>query len=158
MMSPRARLHAILVSVGFVLFVLAARVLPPNEDVFPLSRFPMFAHRRPAQEPLPYVEVVLADGSRQRLGVSWWTTGGVSNGRNQLLALARISPVQRQAFCDTIAAKVVVSGEPWVPKADKLRVVAGLFNRDRLIRNGDLSPVRADPIVECALPFPSAGG
>jgi hypothetical protein len=146
-LSPAARRYALAVSLGFALFVLAGRVLP-EEQAFPLSRYPMFSQRRPAQEELPYVEIGFADGSSRRVDAAVWNGANVSSGRSQLRALPRLSPAGRRSFCQHVAAAIAAAAP--APEIRTIRAVSGMFSRERLVRDGDDTPLQTRTIVECA--------
>lgn len=139
-----------LTTATFCAFVFSALLLPPKEDAFPLSRYPMFAVARPQLEALPYAFALLEDGTQARLKAELWASGGgVSNARNELARVAKMRPADRLAFCKALAARVVASGESFAVQAQEIRVVMGFFDQDRLVRHGDLTPKRVEPIARC---------
>ncbi len=147
--SATARAFAHLATVAVAAGVLSVRTFADDERAFPLSRYPMFAFHRPGQEPLPYVEVVLDDGSRRRLGFEWWTAGGVGTARNQLERLRSAPASRRLQFCRSLAGRVAASGEPWAARVERVTIQRGRFEARRVIHDGDATPVTTEELVSC---------
>lgn len=122
-----------------------------RETAFPLSRYPMFSTRRPLVEGLFYVEAVGKDGARERLGHTWWTSGGVGTGRNMLAAL-RVDPHGQERLCTTIAERVAASAEPWAASVVSVELAFGQFEPQRIFRTGVVEPRSRQLVTSCPVP------
>lgn len=147
--SPRARALAHLASALVLGGVLTVVPFKDDERWFPLSRYPMFAFNRPNRETLPYVDVVLADGDRRRLGYTWWTAGGVSTARNQLERMEDGPRGPQSVFCNRVAARIAASTDTWARQAKTVQVRSGTFQARRIIHDSDASPRTTRTLAEC---------
>jgi len=104
-----SRLAAAILSIGFVAIVLEPVVRSPDEDGFPLSTFPMFATRRPANVAVSYARGVTAAGVQRELTPGLLGTDEVMQAFAMLQRAVDAGPPARQALCQAIAARVAVA-------------------------------------------------
>lgn len=147
-----ARLRAGVVSVVALGAVLSVLGFQDGERWFPLSQFPMFSVTRPGREPLPFVEVLYADGTRERVSAAVWSPGVVGVARNLLASLPKRSAAEREAFCTDLAEKVAArmpAGEHGAPT--RVAVLTGLFRARDVLEGRRVEPKSAAPVVTCAV-------
>jgi hypothetical protein len=144
-----AVLRAAVVSLVALGAVLSVTTFQDGEGWFPLSRYPMFSVNRPPREPLPFVEVEYADGTRARVAASVWSTGVVGVARNTLAVLPRRTQAERDALCADLAGRMRVDATHGAPA--RVAVMAGQFRSRDVIEGLVVQPRDAHPMVTCAV-------
>ena len=129
--------------------MLAVYLLPNQERFFPLSRYAMFAGKRPPLEPLPYLTIERATGQQESVDISLWSSGNLSNGRNFLQALPGKSNLERAKACAFIARKLVKHAS--LRDAKTVHIFGGQFRRSDVL-NTTIAPVSAQLIQSCSIP------
>lgn len=128
-------------------------------DSFPLSWYPMFAKERPAKERPTYVFGVGPGGERVKVDVSYWTTGGFNQGRNELTTTVKAGDAALDAMCARIASRVVKKNRRELRQVTELRIATGTYDRERYF-SGDRAPIKERILGRCPVerPPPEASG
>lgn len=116
-----------------------------EKDSFPLSWYPMFSKERPEFETPTYAVGVKEDGSRVRLDVSLWTTGGFNQGREMLAEAVRSGVDARTRFCERVAHAAGRKRRGVV----EVRLVKGTYDRRAFFLEGDQVPLRERVLARC---------
>lgn len=117
-------------------------------DSFPLSWFPMFAKERPDVETPTYVFGVTDAEKRVKVDVSFWTSGGFNQGRNELTTTVKAGPDRLFELCEKIAQRVVKKNRKEHRKVTEVRVARAKFDRERYF-TGDTSPTDERILTTC---------
>ena len=133
----------------FLCLLVAVYLLPNQERYFPLSRYAMFANKRPVLEPLPYLAIERIDGQQEAVDISLWSSGNLSNGRNFLQALPGKSNLERARGCAFIAR--TLSEHVSMRDATMVHIYGGQFRRSDVFKSLVL-PVSTQIIQSCSIP------
>ncbi|MDP2307455.1 MAG: hypothetical protein Q8P18_15620 [Pseudomonadota bacterium] len=117
-------------------------------DSFPLSWYPMFAKERPEYERPTYVFATTPKGKRVKVDVSYWSSGGFNQGRNELTTTVKAGPDRIDAMCERIAARVVERDRRALRAVTELTVAVGKYDRKRYFE-GDEEPISERIITTC---------
>ena len=133
----------------FLCLMFAVYLLPNQERFFPLSRYAMFANKRPALEPLPYLIIQRIGGQQEPVDILLWSSGNLSNGRNFLQALPGKSNLERARGCAFIAR--MISKHNSMRDAAMVHIYGGQFRRSDVFKN-PVQPVSSQLIYSCSIP------
>ena len=100
------RWSAAILSLGLIAVTLEPLVRKPDEDGFPLSTFPMFAHRRPASVRVSYARGVTRGGGQRELSPRLLGTDEVMQAFSLLQRAVDGGRATRAALCGAIATRV----------------------------------------------------
>lgn len=117
-------------------------------DSFPLSWYPMFAKERPEYERPTYVFGTTPKGDRVKVDVSYWSSGGFNQGRNELTTTVRAGAERIDAMCERIAAKVAERNKKPLRKVTEVSVAVGTYDRKAWFA-GDEKPLRERIVTTC---------
>ena len=120
---------------GLTLVALSASplLLPPDDDSYPLSTYPMFA--RPRGKPwLSIVEGVDAAGGAVRLTPSLIAHGEVMQAAATVRRAVREGPLAMEQLCTTVAERV--ANDLDYRHVQEVRVVSARFDPVRYFRDG----------------------
>jgi hypothetical protein len=115
-------------------------------DSFPLTWFPMFAGERPKLETPTYIVGFEPDGTRVKIDVSVWTTGGFNQGRNMLTTA--IKQKRGRQFCEMVAQRIVRRRSSRFADVERLQIVKGTYDREAFFL-GDTAPIHESVLARC---------
>lgn len=139
---------ATVVSLALVGAVLAPVLRAPDADSFPLSTYPMFASRRPAQQTYVYAIGATAAGARRVLDTAHVGTGEVLQAIQVFERTYAGGPRQLTALCNSIAARVAADAD--LADIVAIRIVAGTHDAVEYLARAQVGEER--DIVRCAVP------
>ena len=117
-------------------------------DSFPLSWYPMFAKERPEYERPTYVFGVEPDGDRVKVDVSYWSSGGFNQGRNELTTTVSQGRRRLAELCERIARRVVEKNKRELRKVTELQIARGKYDRAAWFE-GDHTPMQETILDTC---------
>ena len=129
-----SRLAAALLSISVLAIVLEPVVRSPDDDGFPLSTFPMFATRRPANVAVSYARGVTAAGVQRELTPRLLGTDEVMQAFAMLQRAVDAGPPARQALCQAIAARVAT--EPSYRDVEAVVILGGRHDAVEFVARG----------------------
>jgi len=133
---------AAIISIGLIAATLEPVVRAPDDDGFPLSTFPMFAHRRPPRVKVSYARGVTGDGRQRELAPRHLGTDEVMQAFSMLQRAASGGPAARQALCRAIAARVSTDDD--FRDVTAIRLVGGWHDAVAFVAND----MRGEPTGE----------
>ena len=139
---------AAVVSLALVGAVLAPVLRTPDADSFPLSTYPMFASRRPAQQTFVYAIGATATGARRVLDTAHVGTGEVLQAIQVFERTYAGGARELTALCNSIAARVAVDAD--LADIITIRIVTGTHDAVEYLARGQVGQER--DVVRCPVP------
>jgi hypothetical protein len=117
------RLHAYVASAILLLVMAAPALRAPHDDGFPLSTYPMFAHRRGRTNDVTSAQAVAADASEQPVPPRFVANAETMQAFYRIARAVEAGPEQAQALCETIATRLQEAHEPAFARAVRVELV-----------------------------------
>jgi hypothetical protein len=117
------RLHAYAVSAVLLLVMAAPALRTPHDDGFPLSTYPMFAHRRGRTNDVTSAQAVAADASEQPVPPRYVANAETMQAFYRIARAVRAGHDEAQALCEQIAARLPDAQDPALAHAVRVELV-----------------------------------
>lgn len=146
----RLRLHAYATSALLLGATLYPALLPPHDDGFPLSTYPMFATAKPERVAVMSA-LALGDGFERPLAPSYIANAEAMQALQTLKKSVGAGRRSARALCDRIALRVAERAEPELQAAREVAIVTQEHDAVAYLR-GDEQPLSRRVHVRCAVP------
>jgi hypothetical protein len=117
------RFHAYAVSAVVLLAMAAPALRAPHDDGFPLSTYPMFAHRRGRTNDVTSALAVAADSREARVPPRYVANAETMQAFYTLARAVAAGPSEAEALCAAIALRLRSASEPELLRAVRVELV-----------------------------------
>ena len=135
-------------SIAMLVATLSPLVREADDDGFPLSTYPMFAHRRARVQTLDYVLGETSRGERRTLDTAVTGTSEVLQALAMIERAVGAGSVERQQVCQAIAARV--AAESAFDEVAMVRIVTGRHDAIDFVLHGQIG--REAERARCPVP------
>jgi hypothetical protein len=147
----RLRLHAYATSALLLGATLYPAFLPPREDGFPLSTYPMFATAKPERVAVMSALALGDEGFERALAPDYIANAEAMQALQTLKKSVAAGRRSARGLCDRIAQRVAERAEPELSGARHVAIVTQEHEAIAYLR-GDAKPLSRKVHVRCAVP------
>jgi hypothetical protein len=150
--SGKLKLHAFATSALLLGAAAYPAFLPPRQDGFPLSTYPMFATAKPERVAVMSA-LALGDGAFEAvLAPSYVANAEAMQALSTLRKTVATGRRSARKLCEQIAARVAAKAEPRLASARHVALVTQEHDAVRYL-SGDTEPLSRKVHVRCAVPM-----
>ena len=146
------RLHAYATSALLLGAAAYPALLPPRQDGFPLSTYPMFATAKPARVAVMSALALGAGGFEATLEPSYVANAEAMQALSTLKKSVAAGKRSARELCEQIAARVAAKAEPELAPARHVALVTQEHDAVSYLR-GDTAALSRKVHVRCAVPM-----